>query len=253
MRKGPLYGMDERYARQIVIPEIGSVGQARLRRSRVLVVGAGGLGSPILLYLAASGVGTLGIADDDRVTLSNLNRQILYTVQDLGLSKALTAVQRVRALNPDVKAIPYEERVLRDNGHGLVLQYDLVVEASDNLETKALMNELCVGANLPLVWGAVSRFEGQMGTYLPGHACRSCVFPQIPGPGSYPTPAELGVVGATAGVIGALEAQEALKILLGIGEPLRDRILLWEGSRALFDIVSLERNPDCSVCGKKAA
>ncbi len=245
--------MDERYARQIVIPEIGSVGQSRLRRSRVLVVGAGGLGSPILLYLAASGVGTLGIADDDRVTLSNLNRQILYTVQDLGLSKALTAVQRVRALNPDVKAIPYEERVLRDNGHGLVLQYDLVVEASDNLETKALMNELCVGANLPLVWGAVSRFEGQMGTYLPGHACRSCVFPQTPGPGSYPTPAELGVVGATAGVIGALEAQEALKILLGIGEPLRDRILLWEGSRALFDIVGLERNPDCPVCGKKAA
>lgn len=245
--------MDERYARQIVIPEIGSEGQARLRKARVLVVGAGGLGSPILLYLAAAGVGALGIADDDRVTLSNLNRQILYTMQDLGLSKALTAVQRVRALNPDVKAIPYEERVLRDNGHSLVSQYDLVVEASDNLETKALMNELCVGANLPLVWGAVSRFEGQMGTYLPGHACRSCVFPQTPEPGTYPTPAELGIVGATAGVIGALEAQEALKILLGIGEPLSDRILLWEGTHALFDIVSLERNPDCPVCGKKGA
>jgi len=244
--------MDERYARQIVIPEIGSEGQLRLRRSRVLVVGAGGLGSPILLYLAASGVGTLGIADDDRVTLSNLNRQVLYTTQDLGLSKALTAVQRVRALNPDVKAIPYEERVLRDNGHLLVSQYDLVVEASDNLETKALMNELCVGANLPLVWGAVSRFEGQMGTYLPGHACRSSVFPQTPEPGTYPTPAELGVVGAVAGVIGALEAQEALKILLAIGEPLSDRILLWEGLYGRFDIVSLDRNPDCPVCGKRA-
>ncbi|MBN2003559.1 MAG: HesA/MoeB/ThiF family protein [Anaerolineae bacterium] len=243
--------MDERYARQVVIPEIGIEGQSRLSKARVLVVGAGGLGSPILLYLAAAGVGVLGIADDDRVTPSNLNRQILYTAQDLGLSKALTAVQRVRALNPDVKAIPYEERVLRDNGHSLVLQYDLVVEASDNLETKALMNEVCVGAKLPLVWGAVSRFEGQMGTYLPGHACRCCVFPQTPEPGTYPTPAELGIVGATAGVIGALEAQEALKILLGIGEPLSDRILLWEGTRVVFDIVSLERNPDCPVCGKR--
>lgn len=241
--------MDERYARQIVIPEIGPEGQSRLSRSRVLVVGAGGLGSPILFYLAAAGVGTLGIADDDRVTPSNLNRQILYTTQDLELSKALTAVQRVRALNPAVKAIPYEERVLRDNGHSLVSQYDLVVEASDNLETKALMNELCVGASLPLVWGAVTRFEGQMGTYIPGHACRSCVFPQMPEPGTYLTPAELGVLGATAGVIGALEAMEALKVLLGMEHLLIDRILLWEGIRVTFDTVDVDRNPNCPVCG----
>ncbi|HNT75024.1 MAG TPA: HesA/MoeB/ThiF family protein [Anaerolineae bacterium] len=241
--------MDERYSRQTVIPEIGPAGQARLHQARVLVVGAGGLGSPILLYLAAAGVGVLGIADNDRITVSNLNRQILYAAQDVGRSKALTAVQRVRALNPDVKAIPYEERVLRENGLALMSQYDLVVEASDNLETKALMNELCVQAGLPLVWGAVARFEGQMGTYLPGHACRSCVFPQLPVPGTYPTPAELGVVGAAAGVIGALQATEALKVLLGIGAPLVDKILLWEGLSGTFDGVQLERNPQCPVCG----
>jgi len=241
--------MNERYTRQIVMPEIGAAGQAKLRQSCVLVVGAGGLGSPILLYLAAAGVGTLGIADDDRVSISNLNRQILYTTQDIERSKALTAVQRVRALNPDVKAIPYEERVLRDNGPALIPQYDLVVEASDNLETKSLMNELCVNAGLPLVWGAVVRFEGQMGTYIPGHACRSCVFPQLPQPGTYPSPAEQGVMGASAGVIGTLQAVEAIKILVGIDTPFMDKLLLWEGRSMTFDIVSLARDPKCPVCG----
>jgi len=241
--------MDERYIRQIVIPEIGTEGQARLRKSRVFVVGAGGLGSPILLYLAAAGVGVLGIADNDVVALSNLNRQILYVTADIGRSKALAAVQRVRALNPEVKAIPHEVRVLRENGLALVEEYDLVIEASDNLETKALMNELCVRAGVPLIWGAVARFEGQMGTYLPGHACRACVFPQLPEPGTYPTPAELGVLGATPGVIGALQAIEAVKILLGLERPLVDKILLWEGLAGTFDVVNVDRNPDCPVCG----
>ncbi|HOU13238.1 MAG TPA: HesA/MoeB/ThiF family protein [Anaerolineae bacterium] len=243
--------MDDRYIRQIVMPEIGVTGQAKLRESRVLVVGAGGLGSPILLYLAAAGVGVLGIADNDQVALTNLNRQILYTKHDIGRSKALAAVQRVRALNPEVKATPHEVRVLAENGLSLVQEYDLVVEASDNLETKALMNELCVCAGVPLVWGAVARFEGQIGVYLPGHACRSCIFPQLPEPGTYPTPAQLGVLGATAGVIGALEALEAVKILLNLDKPLVDRILLWEGLAGAFDIVTVERNPDCPVCGLK--
>jgi len=243
--------MDERYSRQVVISEIGPAGQAALRQKRILVVGAGGLGSPILLYLAAAGLGTLGIADNDQVSSSNLNRQILYTSQDLGRSKALTAVQRVRALNPDVKAVPFEERVLRDNGPKLVPGYDLVVEASDNLETKALMNELCVEAGVPLVWGAVERFQGQMGTYLPGHACRACVFPHLPAPGTYPLPAELGVLGATAGVIGALEAMEAIKVLLGIGQPLTDTILLWDGLNHSFEHIKVTRTPACAVCGAK--
>ena len=240
--------MDDRYERQLIIPEVGEAGQERLGRARVLVVGAGGLGSPILLYLAAAGVGVLGMADDDKVTASNLNRQILYTIQDLGRSKALTAVQRVRELNPSVKAVPHEFRVLRDNGLSLVQQYDLVVDASDNLETKSLMNELCVEAGIPFVWAAVSRFEGQMGVYMPGHACRACVFPVLPEPGTYPSPAELGIVGAAAGVMGALEATEALKVLLGAGEVLLDRMLLWDGLYTSFEVVRFQRDPDCPVC-----
>ncbi len=241
--------MENRYARQVVMPQVGQEGQERLRTSSVLVVGAGGLGSPILLYLAAAGVGVLGIADDDKVAWSNLNRQILYTTEDVGRSKALTAVQRVRALNPAVKAIPHEVRVLRENGLPLVQQYDLVVEASDNLETKSLMNELCVTAGIPLVWGAVARLEGQMGVYLPGQACRACVFPEVPDKDTYPSPAELGVLGAAAGVMGALEAVEALKVLLEAGEPLVNRLLLWDGLRSSFDVVTFERNRNCPVCG----
>jgi adenylyltransferase/sulfurtransferase len=244
--------MSERYSRHVIIPEVGEAGQQRLRNARVFVVGAGGLGSPILLYLAAAGVGTLGIADNDKVTLSNLNRQVLYDTENVGRSKALTAVRRVRALNPDVKAVPYEVRVLQENGLELVSGYDLVVEASDNLETKALMNELCVKAGIPLVWGAVVRFEGQMGTYVPGHACRACVFPDLPEPGTHPSPAELGVMGAAAGVVGTIEAVEAIKVLLGLGEPLTDCLLLWDGLRATFDRVSFDRNPQCPVCGADA-
>lgn len=241
--------MEERYSRQIVIPEIGREGQARLRKARVLVVGCGGLGSPALLYLAAAGVGTLGVADSDQVSLSNLNRQILYETEDLGRSKVLAAVRRLRALNPDVRAIPYEERVLLENGSVLVRNFDLVVEASDNLETKDLLNTLCVTAQIPLVWGAVQRFEGQLGTVLPGYACRRCVFPVLPQAGTYPMAADLGVIGATAGVIGSLQAMEAIKILLGLGRPLVNRLLLWEGLTQSFDIVEFAPNPTCVTCG----
>jgi molybdopterin/thiamine biosynthesis adenylyltransferase len=242
-------GVEERYARQVVIPEIGEAGQAALQEARVFVVGAGGLGSPILLYLAAAGVGTLGIADGDKVAPSNLNRQVLYDTQTVGRSKALAAVQRVHALNPDVNAIPYEERVLRQNGLDLVPRFDLVVEASDNLETKSLMNELCVRSGVPLVWGAVVRFEGQLGTYVSGQACRRCVFPQDPEPDTYPSPAELGVVGAAAGAMGALQAIEAIKVLLDIGKPLTNRMLVWDGLYGQFDVIDFERDPACSVCG----
>jgi len=241
--------MEERYSRQMVMPQVGPEGQARLAKARVLVVGGGGLGSPILFYLAAAGVGTIGVADGDRVSLSNLNRQILYVTEDLGRSKALTAVQRLRSLNPGIKAVPYETRVLRTNGSILVREYDLVVEASDNLETKDLMNELCVETGIPLVWGAVERFEGQMGVYMSGHACRRCIFPETPEPGTYPSPAELGIMGATAGVIGALEAMEALKIILGVGQPIMDHILLWNGLQGSFDLVEVQKTPACSVCG----
>ena len=241
--------MNERYARHVIIPEIGEEGQRRLRKARVLVVGAGGLGSPVLYYLGAAGVGRLGVADDDVVSLSNLNRQILYSSEDVGESKARQAAARIKKLNPDVDVVPYELRVLPTTGCDLVAQHDLVVEASDNLATKDLVNRLCVEAGVPLVWGAVQRFEGQMGGGLPGHACRRCIFPTTPEPGTYPTPAELGVLGPTAGVIGTLQAMEAIKILLDIGEPLADRLLLWDGLAQTFDLIQVERNPECPVCG----
>ena len=241
--------MVERYERQLVMPEIGAVGQERLRGSRVLVVGAGGLGSAVLYYLAAAGVGVIGIADDDTVSLSNLNRQILYVTDDLGQSKAHIAARRVTALNPDVDAMPFPHRVLRENGPALVRQYDLVVESADDLETKRLVNALCVEAGTPLVWASVTRFEGQMGVYVPGYACRACVFPVLPQPGTYPSAAALGIVGAAAGVMGTLEAIEALKVLLNTGVILTNRLLLWDGLRTSFDLVSFERNPDCPACG----
>jgi len=152
-------------------------------------------------------------------------------------------------LNPAVKAIPHEERVLRDNGVQLVAGYDLVVDASDNLETKSLLNELCVNARIPLVWAAVTRWEGQLGAYVPGYGCRACVFPALPEPGAIPSPAELGVVGAAAGVMGALEAVEVLKLLLGTGDTLAGMIALWDGLHGTYDVVSFDRNPACPVCG----
>jgi adenylyltransferase/sulfurtransferase len=245
--------MSDRYTRHVIIPEIGEAGQARLRQARVLVVGAGGLGSPVLFYLAAAGVGTLGVADDDKIVPSNLNRQILYEADDVGRSKALTAVQRLRAFNPEIRAVPHEIRVLEDNGLPLVKQYEVIVEASDNLATKDLMNELCVEAGLPLVWAGVERFEGQMGVYQPGHACRRCIFPETPEPGTYPTATELGTLGATAGTMGSLQAVEVIKVLLNIGEPMADRLLLWEGLTATFDVVKVGKRPACSVCGVREA
>ena len=173
--------MDEmRYERQIVIPQIGEEGQARLREARVLIIGAGGLGSPIALYLAAAGVGTLGLADPDQVSVSNLNRQILYTTDDIGRDKTAAAAERLRTLNPEVEVATYPAEIRSEGGPDLAAGYDLVVEACDALEAKMLVNEICVAAQVPLIWAAVSRFEGQMGVYVPDHTCRACVFPQTP-------------------------------------------------------------------------
>ena len=240
--------MSERYNRQIIMPEIGPVGQIKLRESSVFVVGAGGLGSPLLLYLAAMGIGTLGIADNDIVTLSNLNRQVLYTVNDVGRHKAEVAAQRLRELNPEVQTLSHQVRVDNESEINMFAGYDVVVDASDNLETKSLLNKWCVKSKVSLVWAAVSRFEGQMGTYVPGHACRACVFPQNPEPGTYPSPAELGVVGAAAGVMGTLQALEVFKVLLNIGSPLLNKILLFDGLSGDFDVITFDRHPACPVC-----
>ena len=240
--------MSERYSRQLIMPEIGVVGQKTLRESRVFVVGAGGLGSPLLLYLAAAGIGTLGIADYDSVSLSNLNRQILYTDHDIGQNKAVTAAQRVNEQNPEVQTIPYKIRIDREDNYKFISEYNVVVDASDNLETKSLLNQWCVQAGVPLIWAAVSRFEGQMGTYLPGHACRACVFPRVPEPGTYPSPTELGVVGAAAGVMGTLQAVEVVKVLLNTGSLLLGKLLLYDGLHTTFDVISFDKHPSCPVC-----
>ncbi len=241
---------NQRYARQLAIPQIGAVGQARLRAARVLVIGAGGLGSPALFYLAAAGVGTLGIADDDLVSPSNLNRQLLYTPAELGQSKVAQAARRLRAFNPEITIIPHVTRVSRENGPSLIADYDLVVEATDNLTSKDLINELCVRAKVPLVWAGVQRFEGQLSVVLPGHACRRCIFPRLPEPDSQPPPAELGIMGATAGVIGTLQALEALKVLLEIGDPLVDQLLLWDGLQQSFEKIQVTRATNCPHCGQ---
>ncbi|MCD4738785.1 MAG: HesA/MoeB/ThiF family protein [Anaerolineae bacterium] len=244
MDKGKL---TQRYARQVAIPQIGAAGQARLQAARVLVIGAGGLGSPALFYLAAAGVGTLGIADDDLLSPSNLNRQILYTPAGMGQNKVEQAARRLRAFNPEITIIPHMTRVSRESGPALITDYDLVVEATDNLASKDLINELCVHARVPLVWAGVQHFEGQLSVVLPGHACRRCIFPELPEPG---TPAELGIIGAVAGIIGTLQALEALKVLLGIGTPLVDQLLLWDGLHHSFEKIQVTRTANCPHCGQ---
>ncbi len=239
----------ERYRRQVIVPAIGEAGQARLGAATVLVVGAGGLGSPASLYLAAAGVGRLVIVDGDRVALSNLNRQVLYATADVGRLKAEAARERLLALNPQIEIVAHPHLLTADNGGDLIGNSDLVVEASDNLATKALVNRLCVENGVPLVWGAVERFEGQMGVYLPGHACRACLFPAVPA--QVPSPAELGIVGAVAGVVGALQALEAIKVITGAGEPLVDALLLWEGLTQQWERIRIRRNPRCPVCGSR--
>lgn len=231
------------------MPEIGQVGQEKLNSSRVLVVGAGGLGSPVLLYLGAAGIGTLAIVDFDVVTLSNLNRQVLYTVGDVGQHKTKIAAERIHQLNPYIHLVTLDVHINQDLCSGFIRDYDVVVDASDNLETKSLLNVWCVQSKIPLVWAAVSRFEGQMSTYIPGNACRACVFPRNPEPGTYPSPAELGVVGAAAGIMGTLQALEVIKVLLSIGSPLVNKMLLFDGLHGEFDVITFDKDPFCPVCG----
>lgn len=245
-----------RYARHILLPEIGGVGQARLLASRVLVVGAGGLGSPALLYLAAAGVGTIGVIDDDVVDLSNLQRQIAHDTAALGRPKVESAAARIAALNPDVRVEPHRARLDASNALDLVSRYDLVLDGSDNFATRFLVADACHLAGRTLVSAAVLRFEGQLSTFKshlgPPHPCYRCLHPAPPPPGLVPTCAEAGVFGAVTGVLGALQATEALKELLGIGEGLSGRLLLWDALAAAFRTVRLKRDPACALCGANA-
>ncbi|MCC6008359.1 MAG: HesA/MoeB/ThiF family protein [Rhodobacteraceae bacterium] len=240
----------ERYARHIVLREIGGPGQAALRRARVLVVGAGGLGSPALLYLAAAGVGTIGVIDDDAVSLSNLQRQVLHTDTRLGMPKVFSAEEGLRALNPHVAVRPYHRRLTPEIAAEMFSEYDLVLDGSDNFATRALVNAAAVAAGLPLVSGGIAQWEGQLAVFDParGGPCHACIFPDPPAPGLAPDCAEAGVVGALPGVLGAMMALEAIKLITGAGAPLRGRMLVHDGLWGESRTIAMTARHDCAVC-----
>jgi len=241
-----------RYSRHILIPEVGEEGQLKLLNSRILLIGAGGLGSPASLYLAAAGVGTLGIVDDDTVDATNLQRQIVHSTDRLGDSKAESAKQTIEALNPDVTVKTYRERLTSENADRILGEgWDVIVDGADNFPTRYLLNDASVWHGIPVVHGSIYRFEGQVTVFKPHEGpCYRCLFPQPPPPELAPSCAEGGVLGVLPGVIGSIQANEALKLALGIGEPLVGRLLLFDALAASFTEVSLRRDPTCPVCGE---
>ena len=240
----------ERYSRQLVLPEWSGAAQERLRSARVMLIGAGALGSPAGLYLAAAGVGQIGVVDDDAVELSNLNRQPLHFTPDLSLMKAENAKVKLAALNEDVMVESYPARLDAMNAEALVLGADAVVDCSDSFETRYLVNDACCANGIPLVEAGVLGFSGLVMSIRPGEsACYRCAFAVEPPPGSVPSCREAGVLGAMAGIVGSIQALEAIKLLTGVGEPLLDRILQIEGSDLTFTTVSTSRRDDCPACG----
>jgi len=245
----------QRYARHILLPEVGGEGQARLRDARVLIVGAGGLGSPVALYLAAAGVGTIGLVDDDVVDLSNLQRQVAHTTARIGTPKVASAAAAMAAINPLVEVAQHRCRLTAANALALIGGYDLVCDGSDNFATRFLVADACHLARRTLVSAAVLRFEGQLSTFRShraGEPCYRCLHPAPPPEGLVPSCAEAGVFGAVTGVLGTLEATEALKELLGIGESLSGRLLIWDALGARFRTVRLRPDPACPLCGPAA-
>jgi adenylyltransferase/sulfurtransferase len=241
-----------RYSRHLLIPEIGEEGQQRLLDSRMLLVGAGGLGSPAALYLAAAGVGTLGIVDADVVDDSNLQRQVLHSTEALGRPKVESARERIEALNPDVDVVAYEERLTSETIDRVLDEgWDVIVDGADNFPTRYLVNDASIWHDIPVVHGSIYRFEGQATVFKPfAGPCYRCLFPQPPPPELAPSCAEGGVLGVLPGVIGSIQANEALKLTLGIGEPLIGRLLLYDALEASFTEVALRRDPECPVCGE---
>ncbi len=249
----PALGPDEtlRYARHLILPHVGPEGQRRLKTSRVLVVGAGGLGSPVALYLAAAGVGTLGIADFDVVDATNLQRQVIHGTGDVGRPKLDSARDRVGEINPHVRVEGHAERLTSENALELVRAYDVVIDGTDNFPTRYLLNDACVLAGKPNVYGSILRWEGQASVFWGGRGpCYRCLFAEPPPPDMVPNCAEGGVMGVLPGIVGCIQATEALKLLLGAGEPLVGRLLLFDALRMRFREMRLRRDPACPVCGE---
>ena len=242
---------EARYARQIIIPEIGREGQRKLKSSKILIVGAGGLGSPAAMYLACAGVGTIGLVDEDSVSLSNLQRQILYDLDSVGTKKVESAKRTLRRLNPNVNVVTYNERLAKERAENIIAGYDLVVDAVDNLETRYLVNDTCVALKKPLVEAGVMRFDGMILTILPGRGpCFRCVFPSHPPQDVFGKAGEMGIFGAIPGIVGCMEALEAVKVILGIGEPLVGRLLLFSGLDMTWHEIKASPDQNCPVCNK---
>lgn len=240
----------ERYSRHLIIPEVGVAGQRRLLEARVLVIGAGGLGSPALLYLAAAGVGTIGVIDDDVVEVSNLQRQVIHGVTDVGRPKVVSAAEAVARLDPRVRVVPHAERLTPQNAVDIIGRYDVVVDGADNFATRYLVNDACVLTGTPHVWGSIFRFDGQVAVWYPPQGpCYRCVFPEPPPAGTVPSCAEGGVLGVLPATVGSVQVAEALKLVLGVGEPLIGRLLLHDALRMTWDELGVERDPACVVCG----
>lgn len=242
-----------RYARHLILDEVGEEGQEKLLESRVLVVGAGGLGAPLLMYLAAAGVGTLGIVDDDEVDLTNLQRQIVHATAAVGRQKTDSAKETIAALNPGIDVVTHDTRLDAGNAAYIIAGYDLVADGSDNFDTRYLLNDLCFRTGIPLVAAAMLRFEGQLFTFRRDDAsptaCYRCIFPEPPPADLVPRCEEAGILGALAGVMGSLQTTEVLKELLGLGESLAGRMLIYDALNTGFHTINVPRNPDCETCG----
>ena len=240
----------KRYSRHIIMPQVGSSGQRKLLEAKVLIVGAGGLGSPAALYLCLAGVGTLGIVDFDVVEISNLQRQILHHESDVGTPKVLSAQQTLLEYNSGVNVVLHEEPLTSENAMEIISQYDIVVNGADNFPARYLVNDASYFCNKPLVDGSILLFDGQVTVYVPGQGCYRCLFPTPPPPGAVPSCAEAGVLGALPGMVGSIQATETIKLILGEGEPLVGRLLLIDALSMEFRTVKLRRNKQCALCGE---
>jgi len=239
-----------RYSRHILLPEVGGKGQAKLANARVFIIGAGGLGSPVALYLAAAGIGTIGLIDRDTVDLSNLQRQVLHHTPDLNRPKVISAKEKIQALNPDVAVEIHEDRLTAANAIDLFESYDVIVDGVDNFPSKFLINDACFFSNKPLVHGGILRFEGRVFTMIPNQsACYRCIFKQPPPPGLVANCQEAGIIGVVAGIIGTIQATEVIKLILGIGHPLTNRLLDFDAKATTFREIRLTQNPNCQLCG----
>src|SRR5437773_7023624 len=240
-----------RYSRHLIMPEVGMDGQFKLKQAKVLTIGAGGLGAPLALYLAAAGVGKLGMVDFDVVDFTNLQRQVIHGTSDVGRPKLDSAKETIAEINPNVEVVPYETRLTSENALEIVKDYDIVADGTDNFPTRYLVNDACVLLGKPNVYGSIFRFEGQAAVFWAQHGpCYRCLYPEPPPPGLVPSCAEGGVLGILPGTIGTIQATETIKLLLGIGEPLIGRLLLYDALDMQFRELRLRKDPDCPICGQ---